>query len=180
MTYDTEQMGQARRGQAGFTLVEILIAMAIAGMLTVMLMQMIQTWAKAVAHQAAKANRMMCETDLRRLYTIILSRGMQSGGYASIGPWPQQIPVKSPVDWVRPAPGFDEIGFAPSRTPTLLQFRVDGSGTGFTVSALGDTDRDGGLEYFRIGSDVGMFEGPLPWPPSTVTPVNPTGPGFNN
>ena len=51
-----------------------------------------------------------------------------------------------------------------------------GWATGFLVSAIGDVDKDGSLETYRISGDVGMFEGPLPWPPTTVTPVNPTGP----
>lgn len=159
-----------------FTLVEILIAMVIAGMLSVMLMQMVQMWAKGLQKQAAKETRRLLEADLRRLYTIVISRGPQGGVYPSAGPWPVQIPIHNPILWERPAPGFDELGWAPSRSPTLLQWHLEGWATGFMCSAIGDTDRDGGLEYYRLSGDVGMFEGPLPWPPQTVTPVDPTVP----
>ena len=150
----------------GFSLVEMMIAVAILGILSVAIAQMLMVFAKQQVHAAAKLQRGRAEQDMRRLYTNIVSIQMASGAaaYPSAGPWPVQVPCRNPVPWTRPAPGFEELSWAPSNSPTLLQFRVDGWATGFNISAIGDLDRDGNLELYRIWGDVGMFEGPLPFP----------------
>ena len=157
---------QVRLGERGFSLVEMMIAMAILGILSAALAQMLMVYAKQQVRAAAKMQMARAEQDMRRLQSAIMSVQMVSNGstYPSAGPWPVQVPVRNPVVWARPAPGFEELGWAPSSSPTLLQFRVDGWATGFNISAIGDLDRDGGLELYRIWGDVGMFEGPLPFP----------------
>ena len=156
-----------RRGERGFSLVEMMIAVAILGILSAALAQLLLVFAKQQVRAAAKMQMARAEQDMRRLQSAIMAVQMVSNGapYPSAGPWPVQVPVRNPVPWVRPAPGFEELGWAPSSSPTLLQFRVDGWATGFNISAIGDLDRDGGLELYRIWGDVGMFEGPLPFPP---------------
>jgi hypothetical protein len=143
-----------------------MIAAAILAILSAAMAQLIMVYARQQAHAAARLQRARAETDMRRLYTTIVSVQMVSGsaGYPSAGPWPVQVPRRNPVPWTRPAPGFDGLSWAPSASPTLLQFRVDGWATGFNISAIGDLDRDGNLELYRIWGDVGMFEGPLPFP----------------
>ena len=158
--------------ESGFTLIEILVATVIAGILFAMVAQMIQTWAKATAVAAAKARRTQAEQDMRRLYAAVVARYAGSG-FPNVGPWPKQIPRAAPVPWERPAPGFEELPWAPSSSPTHLQFRVDGWATGFNVSAIGDLDKDGSMELYRIWGDVGMFEGPQPYPPVESSPVSP-------
>jgi len=162
----------ARRGEGGFSLVEMLIAVAIAGILFTMVTQMIRSWVKAAARAAVKARTVQVQQDLRRLYTAVISR--YEGNFPVAGPWPEEIPRKTPLPWPRPAPGFEGLKFAPSTNPTHLQFHVDGWATGFNVTAIGDLDKDGGLELYIIWGDVGMLEGPLPYPPegevSYITP----------
>ena len=165
--------GSASGGERGFTLVEMMVVLVIMGILMVMVSTWIKTWAKATAVMAAKACRQMNEQDMRRLYIIVQGRGPQGNEWPSIGPCPATIPVRSPVAWPRPAPGFDDIGWAPSKSPVLIQYHVTGWSTGFEVSGIGDLDRDGGLELYRIIAPLGMFEGPLPYPPTDVTPINP-------
>lgn len=152
-------------GAKGFTLVEVMIASAIAGILFAALAQMILTWAKASARIAIKQRTARVETDLRRLADAARLHFVTAGGYPSAGPWPAAIPVKGPLPWLRPAPGFDELGWAPEKSPTDLQYHVDGWATGFVVTAVGDLARNGAVEMYRLWGDVNMFEGPLPYQP---------------
>jgi len=160
-------------GQKGFTLIEVLIVMVIMGVIFTMTIQMVQTWSKATAHAAMKKRQDVVEQDLRRLYEAVRDKRNTETGYPSAGPWPEQIPQPGPLPWRRPAPGFEELSWAPSESPTYLQFRVDGWATSFVVSAIGDLNKDGALELYRIWGDVGMYERGLPYPPAEVTPVNP-------
>jgi len=143
-----------------------MIAVAILGILSAALAQLLMVYAKQQVHAAAKLQMARAEQDMRRLQSAVIAVQITSGGasFPSAGPWPVRVPVRTPVPWTRPAPGFEELGWAPSSSPTLLQFRVDGWATGYNISAIGDLDRDGGLELYRIWGDVGMFEGPLPFP----------------
>ena len=172
-------MGRIRRagrtvlGERGFTLVEMMVVVVIMGILMVMVSSWIKNWAKATAVMAAKAYRQSNEQDLRRLYVLVQSAGPQGGSWPNIGPYPAQVPVRRAIDWPRPAPGFDELQWAPSKTPVLVQYRVTGWSTGFEVSAIGDLDRDGGLELYRIIAPLGMFEGPLKYPPEDSVPFTP-------
>jgi len=152
--------------ERGFSLVEMMIAVAIMGILAAAMAQLLMVYAKQQVHAGAKIQMARAETDMRRLQSAVLAVQMASSGagFPSAGPWPLQVPCRTPVPWTRPAPGFEELGWAPSSSPTLLQFRVDGWATGFNISAIGDLNRDGGLELYRIWGDVGMFEGPLPFP----------------
>jgi prepilin-type N-terminal cleavage/methylation domain-containing protein len=163
---------RARRRQDGFTLIEIVIATAILGILSVMLMQMIQRWSAMAVHAAFKEQRHAAEADLRRLAALVQARGPKDGAWPALGPWPVPMPLHGAVPWPRPAPGFDDLGWAPSTSPTKLQYRVEGWATGFEVSAIGDIDMDGSLEMYRI-NELGMYEGPLPWPPASVGPIGP-------
>lgn len=157
-----------RKMECGFSLIEMMIAVAILGILSVAIAQMLMVYARQQVRVAARAQAVRAEQDMRRLQAIVLTVGRrgESGAdsYPSAGPWPIQVPCRTPVAWVRPAPGFEELGWAPSSSPTLLQFRVDGWATVFNISAIGDLDRNGALELYRIWGDVGMFEGPLPFP----------------
>ena len=155
-------------GERGFTLVEILIATVIAGILFASVAQMMMIWAKGTARAALKARTIETEQDIRRLQAAVMQAytGSSGAGFPSAGPWPVVIPVQNPVQWSRPAPGFDEIGWAPSKSPVFLQYRVDGWATGFVISAVGDLNRDGTIELYRLWGDVGMYEGPLPYSPA--------------
>ena len=155
---------RARRGERGFTLVEIMIATAIAGILFAALAQMIMTWAKFTVRAALKARTAEIEIDLRRLTELARIHYSTTDGFPKAGPWPAQVPAGAPVAWTRPAPGFDELGWAPTRSPVWLQYNVDGWSTGFIVSAVGDPARTGHLQVWRVWGDVNMFEGPLPYP----------------
>ena len=165
---------RTRNGRGGFTLTEVLIAMVIFGIIFAAFTQMLLMWAKATARAAYRVRLTQVQTDLRSLQQKYLVSHSQSeiNYYPSVAPWPQQIPCRNPVPWSRPAPGFEELGWAPSVSPTYLQYRIDGWATGYMVSGIGDLDRDGGLELYRIWGDVGMFEGPLPVEPQG-SPVNP-------
>lgn len=165
-------MPRRGRAESGFSLIEIVIATAILGMISVMLMQMIRNWSKLAVHAAVKEQRRVALLDLHRLSELVQTRGPVSGAYPSLGPWPVPMPLRGSVPWTRPAPGFDDVGWAPSVSPGRLQYRVDGWATGFAVSAIGDIDQDGSLELYRI-TDLGTFEGPLPYPPDPVAPLSP-------
>jgi prepilin-type N-terminal cleavage/methylation domain-containing protein len=165
--------GRRPGGELGFTLAEMMIVLLIMGVLMTMVSSWIKNWAKGTAVMAATAHRQMNEMDMRRLYVLVQAAGRQGDSWPNIGPCPADIPVRSPVPWPRPAPGFDELVWAPSKTPVLVQYRVTGWATGFEVSAIGDLDRDGSLELYRITAPLGMFEGPLKYPPADVVPFNP-------
>lgn len=165
-------MRRPSRAESGFSLIEIVIATAILGMLSVMLMQMIQSWSRMAVRAAIKEQRKAAMLDLLRLSEVVSARGPKEGMWPSLGPWPVPMPLHGATPWVRPAPGFDEVGWGPSVSPVKLQYRVDGWATGFAVSAIGDIDQDGALELYRI-SEFGTFEGPLPYPPAAVGPLSP-------
>ena len=163
-------MRQEQEKERGFSLVEMMIAVAILGIISIGLAQLLMVQARQQVRAAARMQLLRAEQDMRRLYSSVTAVHMASGvaPYQSAGPWPVQVPRRTPVKWDRPAPGFEEYSWAPSVSPTLLQFRVDGWATGFNISAIGDLDRDGNLELYRIWGDVGMFEGPLPFPSPPV------------
>ena len=152
---------------------EVLIVMAIMGVIFTMIIQMIQTWSRATVRAAVRKRQEAVEQDLRRLSSAVSAKYTQEAGYPNIAPWPNQIPGLASIPWVRPAPGFDDLPWAPSESPTYLQYRVDGWATSYIVSGIGDLNKDGALELYRISGDVGMYEKGLPYPPVEVTPVNP-------
>lgn len=157
----------AMRRESGFTLIEILIVLFIVGLISTGLMQMMQTWSKATVRMAVKERQRLNESDMRRLYQLLIAKGPVEGSFPSLPPWPEKLPVKTPEPWVRPAPGYDAVPWAPSKSPLLVQYRVDGWSTGFIVSGVGDLDLDGAYELYRLDGTVGLFEGPLPWPPAS-------------
>ena len=167
-----------RRSESGFTLIEVLIATFIMGLISVGLMQMIQNWSKFTVRMALKERQKLNEMDMRRLYQLLLAKGPTEGVFPTFQPWPQTLPGKTPLPWVRPAPGYDDVPWAPSRSPLLLQYRVDGWSSGFIVSGVGDLDVDGSYELYRLDGTVGLFEGPLPWPPASEV-SSPIGSGPN-
>jgi len=153
-----------RRGERGFTLVEIMIATAIAGVLFAALAQMMMTWARFTARAALKARAAEIESDLRRLADQERLHYSTTTGFPPAGPWPAAIPAGAPLPWTRPAPGFDDLGWAPTKSPVWLQYAVDGWATGFIVTAVGDPGHAGHPQLWRVWGDVNMFEGPLPVP----------------
>ncbi len=160
-----------RRSECGFTLVEVLIATVIAGILFATMTQMFMVWAKKAALDAQREKRRQVETDLRRLEQHIWAHMVHGHGFPNIGPWPPETPGQGVVPWKRPAPGFEELGWAPAKSPVHMQYFVDGWATGFIVGAIGDVNKDGVLEMYRIWGDVSMFEGPIDIP--SVSPVSP-------
>ena len=160
------------RGEDGFSLIEMVIATVILGIISVMLVQMIRNYTKYAVRAAIRGRRRLAELDLRRLAVLVTARGTKEGMASPLGPLPIPMPLRDPLPWPHPAPGFDEIGWAPSASPVHLQYRVDPTASAFTVSAIGDLDHDGSLEQYRI-NELGTFEGPLPYPPETVAPISP-------
>ena len=172
---------RSNRSERGFTLIEIVIVLFIMGLISTGLMQMMQTWSKATVRMAVKERQRANESDMRRLYQQLLAKGPADGTFPTFQPWPETLPVKTPVPWIRPAPGYDSVPWAPSKSPLLLQYRVDGWSSGFIVSAIGDLDLDGSYELYRLDGTVGLFEGPMAWPPaSEVSSPLGSGPGSSS
>ena len=59
------------RGEARFSLIEMVIATVILGIISVMLVQMIRNYTKFAVHAAVRERRRLAELDLRRLAVLV-------------------------------------------------------------------------------------------------------------
>jgi len=148
-------MRQANRRSGGFTLIELMITVALIGILS----------ATAIASfrlYQLRSKRSEAAVNLAALRTVQLAYFHEAGGYVLAAPSPGLAghPSQDKANWMAgggtfpsdpPGLGFDLIGWRPEG-PTYYDYDSNAAfgpnGWAFTAAAYGDTDGDGFLSVW--------------------------------
>jgi prepilin-type N-terminal cleavage/methylation domain-containing protein len=178
------EMRQANRRRGGFTLIELMIAVALIGILAATATASFQLY-------QLRSKRSEASSNLGALRKMQLAYFHEAGGFIPAPPspgmaghpsaeksnWPAGGGSFSPV----PGAGFDLLGWQPEG-PTFFDYDTNAvlgpNGWAFTAAAYGDTDGDGFVSVFlyvhpdsagnTVPSLVGGFQ--VPFDPGTCVP----------
>ena len=178
-------MRQANRRKGGFTLIELMVTVALIGILASMAAVSFQLYTLRSMRSEAMAN-------LGALRKMQLAYFHEAGGFIPAPPSPglAGYPSREKQNWpagggsFSPVPnaGFDSLGWQPEG-PTFFDYDTNAvfgpNGWAFTAAAYGDTDGDGLLSVFlyvhpdavgnTLPSQVGGFQ--VPFNPHTCAPL---------
>jgi prepilin-type N-terminal cleavage/methylation domain-containing protein len=182
---EVNTMRQANRQSGGFTLIELMVAVALIGILSATAIASFQLYQLRSKRSEAFAN-------LAALRTTQLSYFHEAGGFvpALQSPGLAGYPGPDKANWmagggtfaVVPGAGFDVIGWQPEG-PTFFDYDTaamqGANGWYFTAAAYGDTDGDGAVSVFlyvypdsvgaTLPSQFGAFV--VPFNPQTCVPM---------
>jgi prepilin-type N-terminal cleavage/methylation domain-containing protein len=165
---------QADRRRGGFTLIELMVAVALIGILAAMAITSFQLYQLRTKRSEAKVN-------LAALRTAQLAYFHEAGGFIVASPSPALAghPTNYPANWQLggglfpsdPAgTGFHALGWEPEG-PTYFDYDTVVAGGAFTAAAYGDTDGDTFLSVFlyvnpdaagvQLPSGIGGFVAPF-------------------
>ena len=133
------------KGQKGFTLIELMIVIAIIGILAAVAIPNYLNYTR-------KAKTAEAKTNLAAIRTCEEAYRAENERYMACGASPASIPQRTKVAWTDPSGNFTAIGFRPSGK-VYYSYSVNGtgtSGTTFTAHAEGDLDGVGGHGHFTI------------------------------
>lgn len=138
-----------RQAGAGFTLLELLVAMAIIGTLATIALPIFQSYQLRTKSAEAKTN-------LGAIATALRARFSESGRYFSIAPEPPAIPGPMAAPFNSAGTGFAQLGFAPAGN-VYFSYGIAASadGTGFTADAGADIDGNGVVQLWGLAHPDG-------------------------
>jgi prepilin-type N-terminal cleavage/methylation domain-containing protein len=152
-------MRNEKRGSAGFTLIELMITVAIVGILAASATLLFAT-------QQLRSKRTEAMSNVEALASLARSYYGENGVYPAVaGSWPAGVPATAPVPWDAASSGaFGRLGFQAEGAVRYV-YDVDaglecpcGSGGCFTAIGYSDLEGDaliGGVGYFhRDGAGV--------------------------
>jgi type IV pilus assembly protein PilA len=136
-------MGRSQRSSRAFTLVEVMIVVAIIGVLTLVAIP------NFVRYQL-RAKTTEAVTNIAAIALTQKSYFAEKGRYVtSTSPVPAAIPGNTRVAWPGSA-DFEELGWT-AEGPVYFQYQLSADsqeGGRFTIEAAGDIDADGTPSYF--------------------------------
>lgn len=171
----------SRKDASGFTLVELMITVAIIGVLSATAITLFQS-------QQLRSKRAEGMTNVEALAKMAKSHFGESGLYPSVaGSWPAPFPIPAPAKWdAASSAAFGALGF---KAEGAVRYRYDldasaaecpcASETCFTAIAYSDLEGDGapgGVAYFqrdKIGVEcpTAIFGWNAPTNPRTGLPI---------
>jgi len=123
------------KDQKGFTLIELMIVVAIIGILSAIAIPNFMTFRMKAKTSEAKSN-------LGSIRTCEESYRAENDVYLAVTRYPSAVAAGSSDAWVRTSTGFSAIGFLPSGR-IYYDYAVDGiADDTFTAHAYGDLDDD--------------------------------------
>lgn len=147
------------RGGAGFSLIELMIVVAIIGILASIAIPNYR-------HFQMKSKSSEGKVNLAGLRTAEISYFSEFGSYLAAASNPATVPGRSRVAFSLSNAGFNTLGWAPEgRVFFAYGVAVSADGTGFTADAGADIDGDGINQYWafakpdegggRVAAEVG-------------------------
>ncbi len=128
----------------GFTLIEILVVIAIVGILASIAIPQYQRFQMRSKSVEAKSN-------LAAIRSAQSAHFSEFGVYVAAEPTPALIPGSLPVVFAPVTSGFAELGFQPSgRVLFSYAIATSADGSGYTAEAAGDLDEDAATQYWAV------------------------------
>jgi prepilin-type N-terminal cleavage/methylation domain-containing protein len=142
---------RSRRGpsRAGFTLLELMMVLAVIGVLAAIAIPLLTTY--QLRSKSAEA-----KTNLAAIRVLEGSYYSERQTYLNANPEPAAIPGTVAMDFDGVTSDFAPLGFVPEgRVYFSYGVAVSADGTGFTADAGADIDGDGFVQYWGYASADG-------------------------
>ncbi|MBN1226878.1 MAG: prepilin-type N-terminal cleavage/methylation domain-containing protein [Deltaproteobacteria bacterium] len=143
-------MARHLKNQRGFTLIELMIVVAIIGILSAIAIPNFMTFRMKAKTAEAKSN-------LGSIRTCEESYRAENDVYFAVTRYPSPAATGSSDAWVRDSTGFSAIGFSPAGR-VYYDYAVDGIGADtFTAHAYGDLDDDDVEADYQISPNTNII-----------------------
>lgn len=141
-----ERRAKRRQGRAGFTLLELMICVAIIGVLAAIAIPLLSSY--QLRSKSAEA-----KTNLGGIRVLEETYYSENQTYRSANAEPAAIPGTVATLFDSAGSDFGELGFAPQgRVYFSYGIAVSADGTGYTADAGSDIDGDGVIQYWAYAN----------------------------